>query len=157
MRRIELIPDISKPEQFPVEGEYMIFLFSSDYTSGDSIEPRQALAIFQVKDGKLEPKWHPEDKIQIGAEFYSGLNEQAIEYLKAKRIRKVYSLNKSARKWQFPYGFLGLPLYYDSITDGGWQEYLPLGDSGHCDTERWRQIFSKQGIELKLLEVSELH
>lgn len=123
-----------------LEGKYLVFEFGANYTVDEYCENGGwALAVLQVKNGRLEERWHPCDHSTFN-EIGEDENRKALEYLKRKRVRKVYTLNSI--RGNPPYVFLGFTLANDKDSD--WYCYSDL--SNEFD---WKTFFADAGIELR--------
>ena len=133
-----------------LEGEYFVFLYSSDYADeqGDDCE---ALAVLQVENGKLVERLNPCDlSLNVIGEIES---ERIIEYLKEKGIRVVYSTHiEPVSCGGELYGLL-LPGEYDD--EDGWRRYDGIyGDRDYSNA--WEERLEEEGIEVKLVEWREV-
>lgn len=119
------------------EGKYFAFNFSADYTDGT-----EALALFQVSNGKLEEVYNPSDynNLLIG-EIGEEQDELAFDLLTRGGVREVYGF----RVMGSPRRFLDTDLIYD--YPGGWISY-----EGVYDGKRGEYVsrFRARGINLSL-------
>ena len=121
-----------------IEGKYFVFLFSADYEGEfDS----QALALFQVKEGKLKEILHPcELKNPICGGFGEDENSKVLDYLEKNKIKEVYSVHALTGK------------ILEMKLEGENYDYQGLFNVSGAfqEEEEWKERFKKRGIELKL-------
>ncbi len=119
-----------------LEGKYFVFAFSAGYTDGE-----EALAVLRVENGELVDKYHPADHVGI-TEISDLQTEDAIEYLKRRKVKEVFSFHERASKNKF----LGRCL--DCVGSDDWFRYEGIFDGL---TGYWFDRFKRRGIKLKLL------
>ena len=127
----------SAPGQHPLEGYYVVFLFSADYT-----EDTEGLAICKVTNGKLEEAWHPSDHTNpLLSEIGEGItDEQAIRYLAERNVKTVYTLTGNLET------YLGMTLLYADRDVSFSYESL----SGFGVFSEWQSSFREHGIHLRV-------
>jgi hypothetical protein len=122
-----------------LESRFFAFNFYADVT-----EDTSALAILQVKAGKLVEAWHPlnffpmYDLDQIAG---GPVSEAAREYLRKFGVNCVYALGDGRhRLMSEPEIFLGFTLHRNE--PGSWEHYDAL------QKNFWKPFFKEAGIEL---------
>lgn len=121
-----------------LQGKYIVFDFSADYTIDQGAHD-SALAVFQIVEDTLQEAWHP-CSTTVYNTFNIETNEKAIAFLKARKVKEVYSLNQ----WTPPASFLGQVLDFDEGKNA-WYLYEPLYD------EYWKHFFAERGLALRLV------
>lgn len=112
----------TKQKNHPLEGQYIIY----KYGEQDSMDERWALALFQLKKGKMKEVYNPRDHVMEACVMGEENIEELLQLMEKRGIKKVYSVFHMD-------DFFGIPANWFSLehTTRGkeveeWAEYESL-------------------------------
>jgi hypothetical protein len=76
-------------QKHPLEGEYVLYLYGEQ----DCIGEGWALALYRMKNNRLEQIYHPADHVIQPSAIGEETNEQLLKLMEKKGIKEVYTVH----------------------------------------------------------------
>lgn len=110
-----------KENYHPLEGKYIIY----KYGEQDTISEAWALALFRLREGRMENIYHPRDHVMEASDMGERNIAELLNLMKERGINNVFSVFHLE-------DFFGIPAHWFSL------EHTPQGD----EVEEWAEYAS---------------
>jgi hypothetical protein len=114
----------------PLEGRYIIY----KYGEQDSVDEAWALALFQLKNNKLDEIYHPRDHVFEACSMGRQNLDELVEVMTKHGIKNVVSVYHRDSFFGIPAKWRSLQSVPEGESVDEWYEFKPLGRYDDQDT-----------------------